>query len=268
MKSVKPLVIKVLFFSFVLLLAGHGQVWAQASNPTATPTPYVDSGLGVSTEVVGDPPGGSVVCQTNDSVDLCSRDLDVSLYGVISKLPALALENFDPGAKRLVMRSGIAKVRVSTVNGEIKKGALLSSSTTAGVAGVVKNEDGYVLGVALEDYSGSDEGLIDVALNIHFNAQYGTNNKSNLTKLLRGGLSSYLINPLNSLRYVLAALVLLVSFVLGITYFGRISRSGVESIGRNPLAKKSIQFSIFLSLLLSLVMVFVGLGLAYLILVL
>ena len=63
-------------------------------------------------------------------------------------------------------------------------------------------------------------------------------------------------------------LIVLITFALGIWYFGRVARSGVEAIGRNPLATRAIQLGVILNLLLTLVILLVGIALAYLILVL
>ena len=58
------------------------------------------------------------------------------------------------------------------------------------------------------------------------------------------------------------------SFVMGFVYFGRVARSGIEAIGRNPLASRIIQFNVILHILISIVIVLVGLAIAYLILIL
>jgi F0F1-type ATP synthase membrane subunit c/vacuolar-type H+-ATPase subunit K len=63
-------------------------------------------------------------------------------------------------------------------------------------------------------------------------------------------------------------LIVLLSFVLGLVYFGRASRAGIEAIGRNPLAKRAIQMSIVMYVALSIVIILVGLAIAYLILIL
>jgi F0F1-type ATP synthase membrane subunit c/vacuolar-type H+-ATPase subunit K len=77
-----------------------------------------------------------------------------------------------------------------------------------------------------------------------------------------------LLEPIESLRYLLAIAMVLIAFTLGMIYFGRSSRAGIEAIGRNPLAKKVIQLTVFMNIILTVVIVLVGLGIAYLILVL
>jgi len=63
-------------------------------------------------------------------------------------------------------------------------------------------------------------------------------------------------------------LVTITSFILGFVYFGRVARSGVEAIGRNPLASRIIQFNMLLHIVMSMVIVLIGLAIAYLILIL
>jgi F0F1-type ATP synthase membrane subunit c/vacuolar-type H+-ATPase subunit K len=70
------------------------------------------------------------------------------------------------------------------------------------------------------------------------------------------------------LRYLTAALMVILGFVLGFVYFGRIAKAGVEAIGRNPLSSKTIEFGLILHILLTIVIVGAGLGIGYLILTL
>jgi F0F1-type ATP synthase membrane subunit c/vacuolar-type H+-ATPase subunit K len=106
-----------------------------------------------------------------------------------------------------------------------------------------------------------------IVLNIH-PAAGSTGAKSNLMSALRQGLSAPLFEPLDSLRYLLAALILLLSFVMGFAYFGRVSKTGIEAIGRNPLASRMIQLSIIMHIMITIVIVLIGFGMAYLILIL
>ena len=57
------------------------------------------------------------------------------------------------------------------------------------------------------------------------------------------------------------------SFVFGILHFGKMAKSGVEALGRNPLAAKTIQFGILLNVLIAIVIMALGLGIAYLVLI-
>ena len=113
----------------------------------------------------------------------------------------------------------------------------------------------------------SDEGTILMNINIAQTTSF-TDARSNLLEVLRSGISAPVLTPLAVIRYLLAAIVLIASFVLGFIYFGRMARTGVEAVGRNPLASRTIQINIFVNLLLMLIIIGIGLALSYLILTL
>ena len=146
---------------------------------------------------------------------------------------------------------------------------MITTSINPGV-GKLATRNGFVLGTAMEDYQGQDPnaiGEINVAINIHPAAGI-SGARGELLTVLREGLSAPLFEPLASLRYILAALILLLAFVLGFAYFGRVSRTGVEAIGRNPLASRVIQTSVVMHVLITIVIILIGFGMAYLILLL
>jgi hypothetical protein len=104
-------------------------------------------------------------------------------------------------------------------------------------------------------------------VNIHPSGAF-SGSRGNLLQFIRDGLTVPIFEPIESLRYLLAIAIILISFTLGMIYFGRASRAGIEAIGRNPLAKKVIQFTVLLNISLTIIIILVGLGIAYLILVL
>jgi F0F1-type ATP synthase membrane subunit c/vacuolar-type H+-ATPase subunit K len=81
------------------------------------------------------------------------------------------------------------------------------------------------------------------------------------------GMSGAFESPLAALRYVIAGILVVGSFIFGILHFGRIAKSGVEALGRNPLAAKTIQFGIIMNVMIAIVIMLVGLGIAYIVLV-
>ncbi len=168
-----------------------------------------------------------------------------------------------------VVTSGRAFVRVSAANGAIEVGDFVTSSKTPGVA-IKATQNGYVLGKAQEAYSSGnadDIGKILVLLNIAPTVQL-TSVGQNLLALLTKGISLASLDALSYLRYLLAAIMVVVSFLLGFIYFGRVVRAGIESMGRNPLAARAIQFSVLLNIVILIVIIGVGLAVAYFILVL
>ncbi len=260
-----PKIVYLLFLLLLFLFGGMGiaRVSAQVTSV----------GVAVPVSVEGDDVrDGSLVCTSASGYKLCDVAYDGSMYGVISDEAAVSFELAEVEGSRPVVSDGVVIVRAkNTEEASIKKGDLVTSSTTPGVVEpAVRN--GYVLGVSLEDLpaqtglEGQGEGKIMVALNIH-PAVGLAGFRSNLIDVLRSGSSASLLEPLASLRYAIAASVVVASFIMGFVYFGRVAREGIRALGRNPLASKPIQLSIFFNIVLMIVMVLVGLGIGYLVLI-
>jgi F0F1-type ATP synthase membrane subunit c/vacuolar-type H+-ATPase subunit K len=194
---------------------------------------------------------------------------DSALFGVVTEDPALAMEDIALENRSFVVSGGEAFVKVSAINGDIAKGDFITSSEIPGVAQKA-DMSGQVIGVALQDYSAESVDIVDdILVQLDIRAKMIESNvRVNLIEALRSGSQAPFMTPLTSLRYILAALVTAGSFVIGFSSFGKTSRGGVEALGRNPLAHKTIQRSIVFNLILTAVIMFAGLTLAYLILVL
>jgi hypothetical protein len=252
--------ITILILFFLLLSLGVPSILAQVtSSGIAQTVPVEDS----------DAADGDIICTYLDAIKRCNRSYDPSTFGVITDNPAAEFTDTEVENGRLVVRDGLTSVRVSTANGPIGIGDFITTSETAGV-GQKATENGYVIGVAMDEYSvaQSDQiGTIQVVLNIHpATTQAGA--RGNLLQFIRKGVTVPIFEPLESLRYLLAVIIVIISFTLGLIYFGRASRTGIEAIGRNPLAKRVIQLTVLLNIVLTIVIVLVGLAIAYLILIL
>lgn len=227
------------------------------------------SGVAISSSVAdSNAQDGDILCTYPEGNMRCNIEYDTSVYGVISDNPALSIEDFDLNPSRLVLSSGVATVRVTSVNGNINEGDLITTSLKPGL-GQKATRNGYVIGIAIENYSSDNPdaiGSIQVDLNIH-PASGLSGSRGNLIQFIRQGLAVPVFEPVESLRYILAALMIIISFTLGMVYFGRASRTGIEAVGRNPLAKRVIQLTIFMNIALTIVIVMVGLAIAYLILI-
>lgn len=227
------------------------------------------TGLGIAVSIKDqNAQNGDIICSTKDGYALCSGEYDSSVYGVINDSPSLdvTLGNLTNGHK--VISKGETTVRVSSINGNIKTGDFITTSKTPGVGELV-TKTGYVVGRALADYSSGDKnavGQIAVALDPHAQISAASTARQNIIEILRNGLTGLGVDPISALRYVLASAMVLVSFAIGFIYFGRIAKSGVEAIGRNPLAGVRIQASVVVNILVLLAVVAAGLIVAYLIL--
>ena len=212
---------------------------------------------------------GSIIISTPKGFALSSITYDTNMYGVLTQDPAVYLQNQSDDTLKPVTSSGKVYVLVSSINGNIKKNDFITTSTIAGV-GQKATRNGMVLGTALEDYSNSNQKITDkilVAVNPHFNASFA-DTKTNVLEVLRNASDPTTLTQATSLRYVVAAGIVLASFAIGFVYFGRVTSSGVEALGRNPLASRTIQLSLVFNLVLMIVIILVGLGIGYMILIL
>ena len=208
---------------------------------------------------------GNIISSTPKGYTLSKLPYDSSIYGVITENPSLFIENINLQGTKPVLSNGKAFVSVSTINGNIKTNDLITSSTIPGVGQKAK-VNGFILGVALQNYTEPNKdkiGKILVSVNPKFNAT-----QRNLLQIIKSGLDAFPLSPLASLRYLLAAIIVATTFILGFVYFGKVARTGVQALGRNPLAGRSITLGILFNLLLTLGIMSIGLGIAYLILVL
>lgn len=209
---------------------------------------------------------GSVVSNTEDGVTASSTPYDPQVLGVVSRDAGIVLNN--SGSEGVpVISVGTVYMWVAAKNGAIKKGDLLASSTIPGV-GVKADKDGYVLGTALEDYNSSDPnapGLIAAEVNLqYFNSKPSF--VGSLTDIFKLALLPTKDSPSPIYKYVVAALVVLGSFVLAFFSFGRTAAKGVEALGRNPAASRIIHLGIIFNVFIVVVIVLAGLTVAFLIL--
>lgn len=212
--------------------------------------------------------GGDIVTLSKKGYVLSNAPYDPNLFGVVVSDPALSFESNQPNS-RPVVSEGKVFLHVSTINGNIKKGDLITSSTIPGV-GEKATESGFIVATALEDYSaasGKDVGKILVVLSVG-HGTVSTDARGSLLKSFEFVLKAPYMSPLSVLRYVFAAIMVIGSFLIAVGYFGRISSLGIEALGRNPLAGRIILFSIVLHIILAFTIIAVGLAVAYLSLVL
>ena len=135
------------FFLIFFLLAGLLSVFAQTDNlATGIALPIL-----INEKRVGD---GDIITATSDGYKLSSYAYDPSVYGVVTTNPAVSLREKNSKAT-LVISFGKALVRVSTINGPIKKNNPITSSSIKG-AGQKADVNGFILGIALENYSNSN----------------------------------------------------------------------------------------------------------------
>ena len=241
-------------FLFVVLVIFAKSTFAQ--------TQSIDAAIAANLEVKDQVQPGDIVSSQPDGLKKSTIAYDSKMYGVVLEAATISLgektQNTTP-----VLSSGTAPVKVSTKNGSIEVGDFITTSDTPGV-GQKATASGYVLGKALAKYDASSEGTVPVQINITF---YQTSPKAgNLLGSLLGSLSLGLQNSQNFpivLRYISAAVIGAITFIIIFFSFGRLLRSGIEALGRNPLAKKTIIAGMLLNALMIVILALAGLGIAF-----
>jgi hypothetical protein len=202
---------------------------------------------------------GDIVSQTQEGIFRSKIPYDKNVIGVVGENPVLVFGR--PTTTTLpVVTLGETLVRVSNINGEIKRGDFITSSEKPGV-GQKATRDGYVLGKALEDFN-QKEGLIRVSINIQY--QYLSPPGISVSGIL-SKFWELLGRPENFpqiLKYFSATILGIGSFFIGFFFFVKSLREGLEAIGRNPLARRSIQMGMLINLVAILLLTLAGLGLA------
>jgi signal peptidase I len=210
---------------------------------------------------------GDIVSYKDGKYLLSSEFQDPAMYGVIVENASISFEDRNLDQSKLVTSMGEVLLNVSSKNGEIKEGDYVTSSNIPGV-GVKANEDGQVLGVAMEDFTpnNNDEiGQIYILMDIK-TMFFGKGLSGNILDIIRNSLTSPFMTPVQALRYLLAIAIIFASFVIGFSSFGKITGSSVEALGRNPLAGAAIRRVMFFNFILTFVIMAMGLIAAYFIL--
>ena len=218
------------------------------------------SGQIASNVEVNDPQAqtGDILTMSGDKLVRATKPLDSNLFGVVVENPSVVL-NKETATTLPVISYGESLVRVNNKSGQISQGEFITSSSDPGV-GQKAIESGYVIGKALEDLDGQ-QGLISVFVNIQYRNVEG--------RPTFGRVFSFLLTSLERpenlpevLRYIFALIVGGGSFFLGFLSFVRSLRTGVEAVGRNPMAKTSIQVAMLVNLIGITILTVAGVGLA------
>lgn len=229
------------------------------SNGTAT-------GITITGEKVQN---GDIISATVEGYKKTSSEYDPEVFGVVSTNPAVYLSDTSSPKDIPIISVGQVSVRVTSQNGNIKKGDFITSSQIPGV-GQLATENGFVLGTAEQDYSSNDpKKIASIQVNLHPHFARLTNDITrNAWSAFNLGFDAARQSPLGFVRYVVAGTIVLLSFFFGFRFFARSSNRGVEAIGRNPLAKQAILLSVFINSLVTIAIMFFGVAISYLILVL
>lgn len=204
---------------------------------------------------------------------------DNKMYGVLVARPEIV---YRTRTDIPIARSGNAMVNVTSINGAIRIGDYITSSAIAGKGQKALELSGYMIGVALENFDGTSGSNVDPAGKVKggkINVAIGIGPASPILIRAAGGALGIVRQIVNAIwynvgqskqvekliRFILAALLVLLVIWISYRTFGRNVTKGIEAIGRNPLAKNSIQAMIILNVVLIFVVALGGVILALLI---
>lgn len=229
---------------------------------------------------------GDIIGTTNDGLVRTSTPYFNKIFGVVQDNPVIVFRSEDKTQKPVV-RDGVGLVSVSNINGAIKKGDFITTSEVPG-KGQKASASGYVLGTALEDFNEKNgqnldftgvttgqqsrkltQGKIRVAIRIEYAELTSARSGSRIVDYLSQAIYRNVQDPdkfINMTRYFAAIAIMITSFGVGFFAFSRSVAKGIEAIGRNPLAKNSIRFSIFMNVIMTIMTAILGIGAAILIL--
>jgi hypothetical protein len=108
------------------------------------------------------PEAGDTVCLVDGAVatiQKCSLPYSDKAIGIVSTNPGFTLGGAGDASTRKVALAGRVPLKISTKNGTIAVGDKLTTSDVAGVA-IKATASGPTIGVALADYSSSEEGTV------------------------------------------------------------------------------------------------------------
>jgi hypothetical protein len=188
------------------------------------------------------------------------------------------------GQKAFVATGGKYDVLVSDQEGEIKAGDYLAISSLNGVGMRATRAESHIVGRALADFNGRDNvagsteikdgagnthkvniGRVQADISVSRNPSYGPPDPG-LPQAVKRMAEAIAGKEVSTTRVYLGLAVFIIStIVAGTLMYGGV-RSGIISIGRNPLSKKSIIRGMLQVVLFGLIVFILGLFGVYLLL--
>lgn len=220
------------------------------------------------------------------NVEPLTNKRDSAMQGVVvaANDSAVTLSGDGTSDQVYVATAGKYDVLVSTQNGPIKAGDIISISALDGIGMKADSNESVVLGKALESFNGTNNvkgtttlttsngtsnvslGLIQVDVGISHNPLAVNGNDTAVPGFLRHWAEAIAGKPVSAARIYIGLAILLVTVaVAGSVLYGGV-RSGLIAIGRNPLAKSSILRGLLQVIFIGLAIFVVGLVAIYVLL--
>jgi hypothetical protein len=211
------------------------------------------------------------------------EEMDKSIGVVVDANDApVTLSN--EGQKVFVATAGRFSILVSSQNGPINPGDYVTISALSGIGMRAGEKEPIVVGRALDAFNGTDNVVGTTELKDSANATRSINlgrvtaditvlrnpnlkaDEPNVPEILKRAAETIAGKPVDAVRIYLGLIIFTISTVIsGTLLYGGI-RSGIISIGRNPLSKKSIVRSMLQVILTGLIIFITGVFGVYLLL--
>lgn len=209
----------------------------------------------------------------NDKVKIAPANDPKKIFGVVID-PNESPITLTGSGQTFIATSGKHPVLVTTENGKIKSGDYISMSTVDGIGAHASADQPYVLGRATEDFDGQNKVINTVAglkigrINVDIVPKGNPLKKTGLAapESLRKVSEAIAGNPVGTLKIYLALLIVVSAAVVSGILVSTGVRSGIVSIGRNPLSKKSILRGLMQSIIMAILIFIIGLFGVYLLL--
>jgi len=259
-----------LIFFFQLAPPFHA-VQAQILQFNIARTMVIDDAAAVDGDIMS-------LSQKNETLVRATKAYDERMYGVLEADPVMVYRTLPTLP---VSRNGDAMVNVTMLGGAIDVGDYVTSSPIAGKGQKAEGLAGYMAGVALTGFDGKNAtssadfqgkkyaaGQVKVSVGIGPASPVLTKAAGGILGTLKQLATAIMFNIGTSkqteriIRYILAIIIAVVIFYISYRTFGRNVTQGIEAIGRNPLAKNTIQAMITLNIILLAISCIAGVALA------
>ena len=250
-----------LFAALTVLTVPVSVIHAQIGNTSIARTYTVEGTQPVSGDLVS-------FDRDKQSLHLTESLNDTTLFGVVVDRPVIVLRSTEAGVP--IISSGEVSVNVTALGGPIQAGDYITTSTEPGKGQKASASDAFVVGTALESFgtassSPTTSGTIAVHLSIGSRPADGSTTTDAYTSSVTTSKSTGITVPV-VFKYLLAALVAIGSITISFRSFGSSIKESIVSVGRNPLAKNSIQSMVVLNTFLIVLVSAAGLFVAFAIL--
>lgn len=200
----------------------------------------------------------SIVSSKSQNVELANTNNGANVVGIAANKPILQLSSNSNSSVQVVV-SGSTDAYVSDANGAVMVGDKIAASPVDGV-GMKASSSTEIVGTALKSLSSVPNvtetvttqageqtkihvGLIPVAVNIAYFSQLSSEGtiSSFVPTFLQNVANSVIGRQVSPLRVLVGAIALLLGFISTTTMLYVSIRSGLISIGRNPLAEGALR---------------------------